>query len=126
MKSSRAMLLAALLFSTPVTMIFAEDTTPVTPVTPASEQVEKIGMMSKLAALFVVAPDFFAEKTLGNIAKLGFIKDTKVASFLNNKYTGRIAFLMTVFGLYKLYTMQTTENIDSNDDAIFGDEEYAN
>lgn len=123
MKSSRALLLAALLFSAPATMIFAEDTQNSDIKT---EQVETASMMSKLAALVVFAPDMFAEKTLGNIAKLGLIKGTKVADFLNNKTTGRVAFALTVFGLYKLYTSYTAENVDTNNDPIFSDEEYSN
>lgn len=128
MKSSRAMLLAVLLFSAPVSAVLAEDTTSTGQAAPVVKT--EPGMLSKAKDLalapfvFVLAtaPDVIAKNTLGRIASMNCLKDSRVGAFIGNEWTGRVVVLgaafLTAMKLYKL----ANDDVDANDDEIFGDD----
>jgi hypothetical protein len=126
--NARTMLLTAILFTAPCSMVVAEDTTLTTATTPTTGTLAKLGGL--VTAPFVAAGNgagWIADKSCLNqvialITETKYLKDTRIN---NPALIGKtIVSLAALFAAYKLYIAYTeAQDADAgDDDAIFYEE----
>lgn len=133
MKSSRALLFAALIAVTAPAFASegtqnqqntqqqnppASTTPPATPPAVEPSVFSKIVNFAAAPFVFVVAtaPDRIAKETFGRIAAIECLKGGNIASVLNHKWTGRLAVYATAVALYLQISKMYNQAQDDNDD----------
>ena len=110
----------------------AQDATPAT--TPATEAPKtetpkaEVSMFQRarelaiapFAFVLVNAPDRIAKETLGRLATIAYLNDTKFGKFLANEWTGRaVVGTVALVAAYKVYQAMNPQDEDADD--VFGE-----